>query len=252
MKSIVLLGTGNVATHLFTAINKTRNFKIIQVYNHSPESLESFRNVPVTTRFQDILKAHLYLICVKDDQILEVSKNLVSNSALVVHTAGGKAVEILDTHERTGVFYPLQTFSKKRKMEFEDIPICLEALNENDYQILEDLARELKGKVYRIDSAQRRSLHVAAVFVSNFVNYLYTEGEQICREHQIPFEILLPLIKETAHKSSLMSPYQAQTGPALRNDREVIEGHLDQLTPQQKEIYTLLTHSIQNLHGKEL
>lgn len=252
MKSIVLLGTGNVATHLFTAINKTRNFKILQVYNHAPQSLESFKNVPVTTRFQDIMKADLYLICIKDDQISEVSKKLVSHGTLVVHTAGGKPVDILDTHERIGVFYPLQTFSKKREMEFENIPICIEAVNENDYQLLEDLAGELKGKVYRIDSAQRRPLHVAAVFVSNFVNYLYTEGEQICREHNIPFEILLPLIKETAQKAGLMSPYDAQTGPALRSDREVIQGHLELLNSRQMDIYKLLTQSIQNLHGKEL
>src|SRR5690606_8488038 len=252
MKSIVLLGTGNVATHLFTAINKTLSFKIVKVYNHNYKRLENIKDVPVTTKCEEISQDDIYLIAVKDDQITRVSQNLKSNDSLVLHTAGGKSMEILNTHPRTGVFYPLQTFSKKKEMEFDNIPICLEAGNEDDYHILENLAGELKGKVYRIDSAQRRSLHVAAVFVSNFVNYLYTEGEQICRENKIPFEILLPLIKETAHKASLMSPYDAQTGPALRNDREVMEGHLAQLTPQQQEIYTLLTHSIQNLHGKEL
>jgi len=252
MKSIVLLGTGNLASHLFTAINKTPGFQIIQVYNHNYRSLESFSQIPVTTQFDEILKADIYLISIKDDQISRVSENLESNGSLVIHTAGGKPMEILNSHERTGVFYPLQTFSKNKKMNFQDIPICLEATSESDLQILEELAGELRAKVYRIDSAQRKSLHVAAVFVSNFVNYLYTEGEQICRANQIPFEILLPLIKETAHKAGIMSPYDAQTGPALRNDKQVIEGHLAQLTTQQKEIYTLLTHSIQNLHGKEL
>lgn len=252
MKSIVLLGTGNVATNLFLALKKSQNFKTIQVYNHNDSSLESFKAVPTTTNYKEILPADIYVISVKDDQILNVSRQLNSGNALVVHTAGGISMDILNRHKRTGVFYPLQTFSKIRPIEFYNIPICIESKNENDLQILEELAAELSGNFYTINSEQRKSLHLAAVFVSNFVNYLYTEGEQICRNNNIPFEILLPLIKETAHKVSLMNPIEAQTGPAIRNDKKVIEAHLEQLSPEQKKIYSLLTQSIQNLHGKEL
>lgn len=252
MKSIVLLGTGNVATNMFLALQKAQNFKIIQVFNHKSNSLERFKSVPTTCEYEEILPADIYVIAVKDDKIINVSRKLNSKLALVVHTAGGIAMDILNSHPRAGVLYPLQTFSKKKQVKFENIPICIEAKSEVDLQMLAKLAVELTGNVYKIDSIQRKSLHVAAVFVSNFVNYLYSEGEQICLKNDIPFEILLPLIKETAHKVSLMSPLEAQTGPAVRNDRVVIETHLEQLTGDQKKIYSLLTHSIKHLHGKEL
>lgn len=252
MKSIVLLGTGNVATNLFHALQETQNFKIIQVYNHKKTGLLDFRSVPTTIKYEEILPADIYIIAVKDDQISKVSRQLKTEDALVVHTAGGISMEILNTHKRTGVLYPLQTFSKKRPINFENIPICIEAQTQSDRKILDNLGKELRGKIYNINSGQRRSLHLAAVFVCNFVNYLYSEGEQICRNNDIPFEILLPLIQETAHKVSLMSPMEAQTGPAIRNDKEVIEAHLEQLTAEQQKIYSLLTHSIQHLHGKEL
>ena len=252
MKSIVLLGTGNVATNLFLALQKTDNFKIIQVFNHRNSGLERFTSIPTTSRYEEILPADIYVIAVKDDQILNVSNHLNSGDALVVHTAGGISMDILETHNRTGVFYPLQTFSKNRPIDFKGIPLCIEAKNERDLQILDKLATDLSGNIFKINSEQRKSLHLAAVFVSNFVNYLYSEGEQICRDNDIPFEILLPLIKETAHKVSIMNPIEAQTGPAMRNDRKVIEAHLEQLTTEQKKIYSLLTPSIQHLHGKEL
>lgn len=252
MKSIVLLGTGNVATSLFQALEKIQNFKVIQVYNHKNKSLQDFKSVPTTSNFEEVKPADIYVIAVKDDQILNLSSNLISHGALIVHTAGGIFMDILKKHDRRGVLYPLQTFSKIKPIEFDDIPICIEGKNEKDLKILQELAGELSGNVYRINSNQRKSLHLAAVFVSNFVNYLYSEGEQICIKNNIPFEILLPLIQETSHKVSLMSPKEAQTGPAVRNDKKVIEAHLEQLSPEQKQIYSLLTQSIQNLHGKEL
>lgn len=252
MKSIVLLGTGNVGTNLFNALKETRGFKVIQVYNHRKNSLNNFKNVPTTTKFEEIADADIYLIAVKDDFILNVSQSLRGKNALVIHTSGGKSIDILNIHNRRAVFYPLQTFSKQRIIDFDNLPVCIEAISKNDLKILEDLAKELKGKVYHINSAQRKSLHVAAVFVNNFTNLLYTEAEEICLKNDVPFEILLPLINETASKVGFMRPIEAQTGPALRNDREVIKAHLEQLNSQQKEIYNLLTKSIQNLHGKEL
>lgn len=252
MKSIVILGTGNVAFHLFRALKKTSNFKVIQVFNHQPTSLEAFRDVPTTTNYDEILPADIFIISVKDDKISNVSKNLNSRDALVVHTAGGKTMNILNKHKRTGVIYPLQTFSKKRDIVFENIPVCIEANSDNDLKLLENLATEISGNIYKIDSTQRSSLHVAAVFVSNFVNYLYSEGEQICLKNDIPFEILLPLIRETAEKVTNISPGDAQTGPAIRNDQEVINSHMEMLNEDQKKIYLLLTQSIQHLHGKKL
>lgn len=253
MKSIVLFGTGNVGFHLFRAFSKSENFKIIQVYNHNAGSLEGFKDkIPTTTHFSEIFPADIYLIAVKDDAIGEIVSKLGNPDALILHTSGAVPLAVFKDIEHTGVFYPLQTFSKNKSVDFKNIPICIEAKNESDLELLEQLAGSISDKVYHISSDQRKSLHVAAVFVSNFVNYLYTEGEAICRENGIPFEILHPLIQETASKIASMSPKEAQTGPAMRNDKEVINSHLPLLNSEQQKIYQILTSSIQNLHGKEL
>lgn len=253
MKSIVLFGAGNVATHLHKALSRTSKFRVIQVYNHKPESLIPFSTgVKTTTSMQEVLPADIYLIAVKDDAIPQIVKELKQRDALVVHTAGAVSMDILERFPRRGIFYPLQTFSKNKDIDFRSIPICIEANNEKDLGLLEDLAGSISEKFYRINSAQRKSLHVAAVFVSNFVNNLYAQGEAICQENNIPFEILHPLILETAQKITVMSPGEAQTGPARRNDIQVIQSHLSLLKEDQKEIYSLLTQSIQNLYGKEL
>jgi len=253
MISIVLFGTGNLATHLFKALIKAKKFKVLQVYNHKPESLECFKEkTNTTTNLAEVIPADIYLIALKDDVIQELAHKVFYNKALVLHTSGAIPMNVLSSFERFGVFYPLQTFSKNKSVDFKNIPICLEANNEQDLHLLEQLAREISEKVYRISSEQRKSLHVAAVFVSNFVNYLYTEGQEICKENKIPFEILHPLILETASKIIDLNPKEAQTGPAKRNDLAVIKSHLELLNEEQQKIYQLLTQSIQNLHGKEL
>lgn len=253
MISIVLFGSGNLATHLFKALLKTEKFKVIQVYNHKPESLEFFKEkTNTTTKLAEVLPADIYLIALKDDVICDIAQKVMYKKALVVHTSGAISMSVFTNFERFGVFYPLQTFSKNKAVDFKNIPICIEANNEQNLYLLEQLARAVSTKVYRISSEQRKSLHVAAVFVSNFVNYLYTEGQEICRRNEIPFEILHPLILETASKIIDLSPKEAQTGPAKRNDIAVISSHLELLNEEQKKIYQLLTESIQNLHGKEL
>ncbi len=253
MKSIVLFGTGNVAFHLFRAFSHSENFKVIQVYNHNAESLKPFKDkVPTTTKFSEVFPADIYLLAVKDDAIGEIVSKIKNPEALILHTSGAVPVAIFQDFEHAGVFYPLQTFSKNKQVDFKNVPICIEAKTRANLEVLEQLADSISNKVYQISSSQRKSLHVAAVFVSNFVNYLYTEGEAICKKNGIPFEILQPLIRETASKIESMSPKDAQTGPAMRNDQEVINSHLPLLNSEQQKIYQILTSSIQNLHGKEL
>lgn len=158
-------------------------------------------------------------------------------------------IDILDKKNHRGVFYPLQTFSKETKIKFSQVPICIEATNDKDLETLHELASKVVKNTYTISSEQRKSLHIAAVFVCNFVNHLYKIGNDICVEKYVPFEILKPLIEETANKINFLSPSQAQTGPAKRNDTKTIEEHLNSLTNEnQKEIYKLLTQSIIN-HG---
>jgi predicted short-subunit dehydrogenase-like oxidoreductase (DUF2520 family) len=140
----------------------------------------------------------------------------------------------------------LQTFSKEKEVDFATVPFCLEAENKEDYLLLETVAKAIGVKTYTINSRQRKALHVAAVFVNNFTNHLYKIGNDICEEHQVPFEILHPLIQETSEKIKTLSPEKAQTGPAVRNDDKTIENHLELLEKKQQLIYKLITQSIKN------
>lgn len=254
MKSIVIFGAGNVATHLFTALSKAKNFRVIQVYNHREENLRFFRDKTKTTsNLDEVVSADIFLLALKDEAIPAVAKKIQKkNAEMVLHTSGATPLSALSRFEKHAVLYPLQTFSKNRPIDFSTIPLCLEGNSPLVLQEIKSLAEELSTNIYEISSEQRKSLHVAAVFVNNFVNYLYTEGEGICKENELPFEILHPLILETASKATGFSPAEAQTGPAKRKDTEIIKTHLEQLHGDRKKIYQLLTESIHNLHGKKL
>ena len=229
MISVLLIGNGNVATHLKNAF---LNADAITVKQISSRKLENIPNNDVT------------IIAVSDDAIAEVSAKI--KKGFVVHTAGNVSLDFLQNNGRKGVFYPLQTFSKDKKVNFDTIPFCLEAEHETDLVLLEKLAKSIGKKIYHINSEQRKSIHVAAVFVNNFTNHLYKIGNDICFTNNVPFEILQPLIQETAHKVLELSPEKAQTGPAIRNDKITIENHLKMLNKNQQEIYKILTKSIQN------
>ena len=253
MTEIVLLGSGNVATHLFKAFQTSEKVKVKQVYNHTRKNLDLFEaETSVTTSAENLQDADLYILALKDDVIAQVAEKLKDRKGLVVHTSGAVPIDALPL-ERRGVFYPLQTFSKEKEMDYRNIPFCLEANLYKDLELLRRLAEEISGKAYDIDSQQRKKLHLSAVFVCNFVNHLYSIGEKICTTNNIPFNILRPLIEETSDKIKSTSPASVQTGPAIRNDQSTIKSHLELLnTSKEKEIYRLLTSSIQNFHGKEL
>ncbi|MGB8704235.1 MAG: DUF2520 domain-containing protein, partial [Gillisia sp.] len=210
MIQIVLLGSGNVATHLFKAIQKTADFEVVQVYNHNKISLIDFEDfVETTTDLQKIANADLYILALKDDVIGRVAEKIPQKNAVVVHTSGGLDLESLKNFKNRGVFYPLQTFSKSKKVNFKNIPVCIEASNKKVEELLFDLGKSVSEKVVNLTSEQRKSLHVAAVFVSNFVNLMYTEADEICKKYNVPFEILQPLIFETASKIKEINPIEA-------------------------------------------
>lgn len=253
MINIVILGGGNVAWHLTNALLKNDAVNVVQVYNRSIKNINCFKNsTSVTNNLSDLKEADIYILAVSDNVISEISSALNLKNKLVVHTSGSMAMDELKSVSNKGVFYLLQTFSKERKIDFSTVPICIEAETEADIQLLETLAKSLSKNCYRINSSQRKSLHVAAVFVNNFVNHLYHIGHEICEQNKVPFEILLPLILETANKISTLPPLEAQTGPAKRNDTKTIEKHKAMLTKNQQEIYTLLTKSIYNTYGEKL
>lgn len=252
MIRLSIIGSGNVAQHLIKAFTKSEAVEIVQVFSRKKEVLLSLLNEDlIITDLNNFQPADLYIIAVSDNAINEVSKQLPFQNQLVVHTSGAAPIDILDPKNRRGVFYPLQTFSKSKDVDFSNIPICLEAENTFDYRELESAAKCITKAVFAIASEQRKALHVAAVFVNNFTNHLYQIGKDICDEHRVPFEVLKPLIQETAEKINTLAPSDAQTGPAKRNDSNTIESHLAFLTNEnQKNIYNILTQSIKN--GKKL
>ncbi len=253
MIKVVVIGAGNVAQHLISAFLKSNQINLLQVLARDTKKLSHLLDFEyLTSDFHQLKDADLYIIAVSDSAIEEVSNAIPFENKLVVHTSGSMPMAILNSKNRKGVFYPLQTFSKTKSVNFKEIPICLEAENESDLKTVEILAKEVSNAVYIVNSEQRKALHVAAVFVSNFTNHLYQIGENICRENNLPFDLLKPLILETADKIISLPPKEAQTGPAKRNDTITINSHLNFLKEEnQIEIYKLLTKSIID-DGKKL
>jgi len=251
MIKVSVIGFGNVARHLADAIDSCPKIDLVQVYSRTSGAETFPYSGRIISRLDDLHEADLYIIAVSDVAVREVSESLPFSGKLVVHTAGSLDMEALDGRNRKGVFYPLQTFSKKKAISFRTVPLCLETQFEADYEVLHTVASSLSETIYAIDSSQRKALHVAAVFVSNFTNHLYKLGNDICQEHAVPFEILKPLIAETADKIRTLTPAEAQTGPAIRNDINTIAAHLGLLTqPEQRQLYEIMTTSIQNERKK--
>ena len=257
MVKIVIIGSGNVAQHLIAAFQNAQilgsEIQLIQVYSRQTANVSHLVDLEQITNDLDTLaEADLYIIAVSDDAIGVISSQLPFKNRLVVHTSGSVPLHALDEDNRKGVFYPLQTFTKNKAVDFKIIPICLESENATDYQLLDKVAKSISEKVFAINSEQRKALHVAAVFVNNFTNHLYQIGQEICEENQVPFEILKPLIAETANKIIVLSPEEAQTGPAKRNDTATIEAHEAFLSQANHlNIYKTLTQSILE-NGKKL
>jgi predicted short-subunit dehydrogenase-like oxidoreductase (DUF2520 family) len=248
MTSIVFLGFGNVGYHLCKALHKATSISVVQIYNRNQINLPSeLDHIPFTTQISELKQADVYIIAVTDDAISSFSESLSFKGRFVVHTSGSVALNSLSGSNRRGVLYPLQSFSRKINISFRNIPICIEAENKDDLALLRILGESISEKVVDVGSEDRAKLHLAAVVVNNFVNHLYAIGEEITAENGLPFELLLPLISETAKKIEKMSPREAQTGPAIRKDHKTIEKHLHLLANSEfKTLYEQLTKSIQN------
>lgn len=253
MLSIVLLGTGNVATHLFQAFQNAPNIEIVEVFGRDATALDYFaRYTKVSTTIDAIKNADIYVIAVSDDAITQVSQSLTQKEGLIAHTSGSVSLSGLQT-KRKGVFYPLQSFTKEKEVNFSEVPICIEAESKEDLDVLLSLGKSISNQVHPVSSQQRKKLHLSAVIVNNFSNHLFHWANEICEENAIPFHLLQPLISETVDKMRHLSPFDAQTGPARRNDLVTMQGHIEQLQyPLQKKIYQLMSESIKTLYEKEL
>lgn len=253
MISVVLLGAGNVATHLYKAFIKSKDVSVSQWYNRNLEPIQTYKNeVEVIDDINKLKKADVYIIAVSDDAISNLSSQLPFENRLVIHTSGSVGIYELDKKNERGVFYPLQTFSKNAEVDFKQVPICIEVIKKNNLKTLKSLSEALGSESHKVNTEQRKALHLAAVFVNNFTNQLYRIAHEITESKGVEFNILKPLILETAKKVQDLSPYMAQTGPAKRNDKKTIRKHLKLLENQHhKDIYELLTTSIQKTHGRK-
>lgn len=253
MISVVILGAGNVAFHLFETFNNSNYISVKQWFNRNLNPLKAFKSkVAITDQISQLTDADIYILAISDDAISGLSSQLPFQDKLVVHTSGSVGIHDLNKKLRRGVFYPLQTFSKDSEIDFKNVPICIEALEKNDLNILKNLSEAIGSPYYKINTEQRQILHLSAVFVNNFPNQLYRIAHEISDAKNIPFDILKPLILETAKKVQTLSPYMAQTGPAKRNDKKTIKKHLKLLEKDEhKAIYELLTNSIKKTHGRQ-
>lgn len=252
MISVSLFGAGKVAKNLARIILENPEVELVQWFNKNPERLKQYQNtVDVVDNLSALKPVDVYILAIKDDAIAEFSSELPFKNRLVVHTSGSVNIHDLDRKLRRGVFYPLQTFSEESNLKPDEIPICLEALEKDDYKLLMKFSDALGFTPYKISTEQRQTLHLSAVFVNNFVNQLYRIAHEISDAKKIDFNILKPLIFETSKKISRMSPYQAQTGPAIRGDKKTMKKHLKLIEDKEhKKIYELMTHSIKTTHGR--
>ena len=246
---IVIIGSGNVATHLSKALLSAGN-KIKQVYSRTEiaaKKLGQELDADYTSYIQSIdNEADLYVFSVSDNVIPELAKRVNITNKNVVHTAGSVPLSVFKNARNHGVFYPLQTFSKSREVSFKEIPLCIEANTTEFNDTLIALAHKISNSVWQIDSIQRKQLHLSAVFACNFVNHLYALSKELINDRDIDFKILHPLIKETAIKATMMDPKLSQTGPAVRNDTESLKKHIELLSsyPEIQGLYRHLSESI--------
>jgi len=247
---ITIIGSGNVATHLAAAF-KNAGHQIVQVYSRDAQHaalLAYHVKADAINNLQRIdPETDLFVVAVKDDAIVPIARELAKFKKLTVHTSGATDLATLAAIiPEAGVFYPLQTFSKEKEIDFWSVPLCIEGADEGTMVKLEHLARTISNNVYRINSQQRKVLHLAAVFACNFPNYLYDVARNLLAQSDMNFEMLRPLILETAEKVQHNLPADVQTGPAVREDELTMANHLQMLKdkPQLKTIYELLSQGI--------
>lgn len=251
--NVSFIGSGNLAWHLAPALDNT-DFAVREVYSQDPSHAAAL----VERLYQANRKSSLdfssspsgiFIIAVSDDVIQEVVQEIVlPENAILVHTSGSQPLSSLGyaATPNIGVFYPLQTFSKARKVDFREVPIFIESENSATEKVLMTMAKAISKKVHKISSADRKSLHVAAVFASNFTNHMLTVAKEILHNHSLSFDHLHPLIAETINKALSLGPDQAQTGPAKRGDLEILDQHMEFLNNDEQvaEIYKVISQHI--------
>ena len=246
MLNLVLIGAGNLGFNFYNEFSKNKKINLIQWYSRSLNTVKfAKKNTSIIDDIKNIKKADLYIVCVNDDSIKNIIKQ-INLKGLIVHTSGFCSIKEIDSKKRRGVFYPVQTFIKSRKISFKNIPICIEAEDRKDLKKLIQLSNYINAKAYEINSEKRKVIHLAAVFVNNFSNHLYSIAQELLDSNKISFNIFHSIIRETTEKVLEIGPEKSQTGPAKRGDKKTIEEHEKFLTNKEyKKLYLIITQLIE-------
>ena len=256
MYKVVLIGAGNLATSLGHALKKAGH-QVVQVWSRTQESasaLASALQAEALTDVECIVKdADVYVFALKDSALESIAQQVCPprSGGVFLHTAGSMPMTLFSPYaSHFGVFYPMQTFSKSRVLDFNEIPVFVEASDEVAETVVTAMAESISEHVTHLCSADRKYLHLAAVFACNFANHCYALSERLLQEHGLPFDVMLPLIDETARKVHHLSPVKAQTGPAVRYDENVIDRQMELLAhdADMQQIYDILSKNIHKLH----
>lgn len=251
MIEIILIGSGNLACYFLDKLYSNEKLKLKGLYTRK-KSFDCPKNLKLYKSINEIEKADLYIIAVSDKSIIEISKSLKVNSGCVVHTSGSIEMNVLNKFKNHGVIYPVQTISKKNKLNNDSFPFLIESNNSSSRKIIEDILKISKANYHYFSSEKRLITHLGAVISNNFVNHLNYFSKKILEEHNIDFNILKPLIKETTFKINKYNPIDVQTGPAIRNDISTIKKHQKLLSNSNFiETYNIISNSILKLYSDE-
>jgi len=247
----VIIGSGNVAYHLAKAFTQN-NIEVSQIFGRNTVELSKISdefNIPYST--EKLIDADFYLISVSDSAVETISELIKSDKALVAHTSGSLPMEILKGNYRKASFYPLQTFSKTKNLDYSKIPFFIEAENQIDEKTLCELASIISENVEISDYEKRKYIHLTAVFACNFVNHLFARAKEISDSQDLPFQYFIPLINETVEKIHHLDPKLAQTGPAVRGDERVLKLHEALIEDEEhRKIYKTMNESIKKMYHK--
>ena len=251
--NVTIIGTGNVAFHLSEVFFKHQEINLVEICGRKKNLPTEFNVfIDYNNNIFKLKKSDFYIICVSDEHIETISKNLnIDNNSTVLHCSGSTHINELSNHYSYGVFYPLQTFSIKKSINFSNIPIIIEGNSNKNLNKIKDLALMLSKKVLETSSKQRIAIHVSAVFTNNFTNYMRIVADEILKSNEIDTKILNPLTFETSDKLKYLSSKDAQTGPALRNDLKTIKKHLNLLKGTDHEkVYKTISSEITKLNNE--
>jgi predicted short-subunit dehydrogenase-like oxidoreductase (DUF2520 family) len=262
MKStnISIIGAGNLAWHLAPALDNT-DFAVREVYSRKPKHAAALVEKLYEAEVKDSLdfsdsNSGIFIVAVTDDAIQDVARKIIlPRGGILVHTSGSQPLSALGyaAANNIGVFYPLQTFTKGKKIDFNEVPFFIESEDTETRKVLVAMAKAISKKVHSISSADRKALHVAAVFASNFTNHMLGIAHELLSEHKLSFDLLKPLVSETINKSLALGPRQAQTGPARRGDLEILDRHMEFLENDESiaEIYKVVSQHIVDTYEAE-